>query len=144
MWTQRKLGWKRHHDFANKAALLQSNSHYFSAHCLLLLWVVHMPLLIPHRPRGRPGDYPCGSWERQNTSRSILLWLTAKKTLLNRSILPLHGQISHLIAHRQLPKFSASITNLNLSLIWHTDSRLGVDRMQIEIKTFETSKQAYN
>lgn len=75
--TQRRLGWKRHYYLENKAVLLQSNSRYFPARCVPLLWAVHMPPLIPHRPRGRLKDYPFGSWETQNTSRSTLLWLTA-------------------------------------------------------------------
>lgn len=77
IWTQRRLGWERHYYFANKAVLLQSYSRYFSARCLPLLRAVHMPPLIPHRPRGRLGDYLCGSWETQNAGRRILLWLSA-------------------------------------------------------------------
>lgn len=114
------LGWKRHYYFANKAVLLRSNSRYFPARCLPLLWAVHMPPLIPHRPRGRLGDYPCGSWETQNTSRSILLWLTARNP--PEALHPSSAWANHSLNRPQTTlQIFCLTTNLNLSLIWHTD-----------------------
>lgn len=126
------LGWKRHYCFANKAVLLQSNSRYFPACCLPLLWAVHMPPLIPHRPRGRLGDYPCGSWETQNTSRSILLWLTASNPPE-----PLHrSACANQSPNRPQTTLQMFCLHNKPQSVINLANRLGfgIDRVQIEVK----------
>lgn len=86
-----RTGWKRHF-LAKKTVLFQGHSRYLSVLCQPPLSAVHMPMLIPHRPRGRLQDYPCVIWERQNAVRPLLCerhsgWL--QQTLQDSSILPL-------------------------------------------------------
>lgn len=49
----------------------QGHSNYLSSLCLPPLSALHMPMLIPRRPKGRLQDYPCVSWGRQDAGRHI-------------------------------------------------------------------------
>lgn len=131
--------------FSNKAALFQGHSHYLSALCLPPLSAVHMPLLIPHTPRGRLRDYPCVSWERQDAGRHILSgWVVVddcnKLFRTAPSFLWVCTICAGVVAVGRWPcwpaglllDFSAYKTTLKPCLLWPTYCRLGVALLMLQ------------
>lgn len=132
----------------------QGHSNYLSSLCLPPLSAVHMPMLIPRRPKGRLQDYPCVSWGRQDAGRHISSgWVEAddcNKTLHVGSIFSL-GVLDFaecwwcccwtvtLLTSETTPDVFAFKTTRNPCLLWPTYWRRsgGNDLMERKLQKYQ-------